>query len=224
MNKSTTLALSIAAALMSATAVNARPITYQFTGTTFAGGALDGQSLSGTYTYDPSLYASTFTDGSTLNQRYVDGAPLGSAYGSIRLSGGFATSFGDADSQLGVSYQTIVQKDHAGQDLFELYGASVDASGGIHALALLTQQSSLLPDLIYAGSAPGDLSVTQPVSFLTPYSSNVGYFALIGADGSVIASDFSITQISAVPEASTISMLLAGAGLMSLRLRRRTRG
>jgi len=224
MKKSTKLALAIVAALMSAAAANAHPITYRFTGTTFAGGALDGQSVSGTYTYDPSLYTSTVTDGSTLNQRYVDGAPIGSAYGSIQLSGGFASAFGDAGSQGGVSYQTIVQKGYAGQDLFELYGGSVDAGGGFHVLELETQQSSSLPDLIYAGAAADDLSVTQPVSFLTPYSANIGYFALIGTDGSVIASDFSITQISAVPEASTVSMLLAGAGLLWLRMRRRARG
>ncbi len=223
MKKSTVLALSFIAGLMSV-AASAHSITYQFSGRTFAGGALSDQSLTGTYTYDPSLYTSFFTDGVSVNQGFINGAPIGSAHGSVRLSGGFSTSFGGSDSPLGVDYETILEKGNVGVDSFALYGDSVDAAGRLHGLQLRTQQSSSSPDLIFAGAPSDDLSLTQPVSFLTPGSDNIGYFALISADGSQVSdSYFIITQISAVPEASTLSMLLAGAGLLSLRLGRRTR-
>lgn len=230
MNKSIVVAMACTAGLLASSSVTATPITYKFAGTTFGYPGIAGQTITGTYTYDPALYTGSFTDGATINQEYLDGAPLGSAFGSLLLSGGLRSAIGDAGTQLGVSYQTIVEKGYtlggAGPvNSFEVYASSVDSAGYIHAFELLTQGPATSHDLIFPGAPQGDLSVEQPVSFLTPGTWNVGYFAVISPDfTSVVASNFSITSIEVVPESSILAMMMTGLALLSLRPRRKPKG
>jgi hypothetical protein len=229
MSKSIVAALACVAGLLSGPDATAAPITYAFTGTTFGYPGMAGQTVTGTYTYDPALYTGSFTDGATINQAYRDGAPVGSAFGTLSLSGGLRSDVGGAGTQWGVSYQTIVKKGFAAGgtaavDSFEVYAASIDAAGNTHAFELLTQSPSASSDLIVPGTPGDDLSVTQPVSFMTPGSWNVGYFAVISPDStSFIASDFLITSISAVPETPVFPMMMLGLALLSFRARGKSR-
>lgn len=228
MNKQALVALTCAATLLATPALHASPVTYEFTGVTFAAGALDGQTITGTYTYDAALYTRHASDGATWGQSWIDGAPVGSAAGAFHLSGGYSGGFGGSDSPFGVSFQTIVQKgfvrpDVGAVDAFEVYGTSSNGANGFSVLELLTQQPAARPDLIFPGSAPGDFSPTQPVSFLTPGSLNVGYFAEFTAGGAIVAAgDFSITRIAAVvPEAPASALMMAGLAVVALGRRRK---
>jgi hypothetical protein len=225
MNKTAFLAAACAAALLASPALRASPVTYQFTGIDF--GAYNGQTISGTYTYDPAYYTGFATDGATYGQSYVNGAPSGSVSAAWQFSGGHTGGFGGANP-LGVTFQTIVQKgfvrsDVGAVDAFEVYGGSNNAAGGYSVLELLTQQPASTPDLIFPGAAPGDFSPTQPVSFLTSGSMNIGYYAEFNAAGLLVASgDFEITSITtAVPEAPTTALMVAGLAMLAIGGRRR---
>ena len=214
MNKLHLRAFVCAIAVSAAFAAQATPVTYSFTGVAYGYAAFAGQTVTGTYSYDPSLYTSYVTDGATYGQSYIDGAPNGSAVATVRLSGGFVDAVDSPGTPSGVSYQTIITKSPL-TDSFELYAASSDAGSAIHAIELFTGQPGGIPDAIFPGSSSSDYSATQPVSFLTPGSTDIGYFVTITPDGFAMASDFVITSITAVPEPAPASLMLAGAALLA---------
>lgn len=220
MNKSHLRALVCAIAMSAAFAARATPVTYSFTGVAYGYAAFAGQTVTGSYTYDPSRYTGYASDEATYGQSYINGAPNGSATATVHLSGGFVDTVDGPGTPLGVSYQTIVTKSSL-TDSFELYATSSDAGGATHAIELFTGQSGSRPDAIFPGSSRSDYAATQPVSFLTPGSSHVGYFVMMTPDGSAMASDFVITSISVVPEPASALLMLAGAALLGLRDTRR---
>ena len=139
MNKLHLRAFVCAIAVSAAFAAQATPVTYSFTGVAYGYAAFAGQTVTGTYSYDPSLYTSYVTDGATYGQSYIDGAPNGSAVATVRLSGGFVDAVDSPGTPSGVSYQTIITKSPL-TDSFELYAASSDAGSAIHAIELFTGQ------------------------------------------------------------------------------------
>ena len=228
MIRSTILALACAAGLLASAAAQAKPVTYAFTGTAF-GGDFDGQTVTGTYSYDPALYDQSFSAGPGYLQSYVNGAPIGSARGGIQFSGGFSDIVGGIGAVGGVAYQSIVEKNYAPSptgsvDGIELILGSADSVRS-HDLQLYSQQSASLPDLIFPDGDETDLSATQPVAFMTPGSTNFGYYSSYDvASGTWVTSDFNLTSVTqVVPEASNLAMLSAGAALVLLARRRKAR-
>ncbi len=209
-------ALAAVAAACVHVGAQASSVLYDFTGV-----ADDGQTLTGTYEFDPSGYDQFATDGATYSQGYADNV-VGGAHGVIDLSGGFRLEVGGADASLGVSYETVIYKGARvpdPTDAFIVSAGSATSTGAVSVMELETRSAAGASQM-FPGPR-GDLSLSQAVQFMTPGSSNLGYFAFIAPDGSVTSQDFVITSIGVVPEAPS-SLLMAG-GLALFALRRRAR-
>lgn len=203
-----------ALALVSAAAhASGQTLTLQFQGL-IVGGALDGQSVSGTVSYDPG-FPGVVSESSTaiLAQYYSQAALAAFSSGSLQTTGDLSFSFGSNGTDNNSGYLNIVKSQNSiDQNLFGLKSQSKDLNGGNRFLLFnvhdqLGSASSLFPQAGFA--------LDQPVNFGATGVSMSGTFGYQESSAaSLTFAQFTVTSASIVaspvPEPGTAALLVVG--------------
>jgi hypothetical protein len=206
-------------AALAASAI-ANPISYTFSGSIEPGYGLDGQTINGSVTFDPSKFNGAEGDGATYSHGYTawedTSTPMPDGLmGEIKftLSNGLTVETIDAL----LFTQMYVFKDPVGdlsQFIVQVFGKTSENQPIF--LELLTQTTFDAGASIFTNGKSGDLSFDQPVVFNAPGTINVGYFNLSAPDYTPIyTSNFAISSVSiqnvaAIPEPQVQHLMLLG--------------
>jgi len=228
--KAIKLAAITAAMLFSSAAIHAASLTYNFEGVMLDGYGFDGQTVLGSLTVDTGLYSHTVGDGSTWAQGYGENsAGPGLFHATISLSGGLSMVLGGPAVQFPTA-ETYVYKNHSGMDQFIVDGGAEVDSTTMGFIQLRTTDYAGDPSQMFPDASPADLSFDQRVRFNTATSYDVGYFYLgNGTDANF--GNFRLTTVTgsgvvtAVPEPTSVALLLAGLAAISVATsRKRAKG
>ena len=223
--KYTSLFAAAAFAVLAHGAVQAAPVTYQFTGLV-SSGAPAGLTVTGSFTLDPATLTDSFGDGSTYNTLITPNSaytpsPLGINVHLTR-SDGVVMHF--SDDMLNLAYAQIHKQYWGFENSIEIRAQTLDESWAYRSFSLYAVDNDEAATGMFAPGSQGNLDPMQTINWDAPgIFSRIGTFTGFDTTGAAQDFQFNLTSITQyqVPEPATLSLL--GLGVIGLLARSRRR-